>query len=265
MAALAVLTLASCVSEPQDNAQPFHSVNGRTLCVATDLPAPGFWQGSAKHPTGGFEYELSLELAHRFGLSGIHVVSASRSQLDDGVPSGCDLAIAEITITSERQQRMTFSTPYYTTSLGVLTRAGTSVPDMYTAQSKSWGSEAGSRGADFVQDTIQPDTAVKTFANFDYEVQAVRDKVVDCVLDDLPLTLIAAKSDPALDVAAQFRVNDNYGIVVADADNLDAVNVSLRDMSSDGTIDDLIDQWLAPRFEEQPADVSAISFDPQAG
>ena len=257
--------MAACASKPEDNAQPFHSVDGRTLCVATDLPAPGFWEGSAKHPTGGFEYELAVDLAERFGLSGVRVVSASRSQLDQGVPSGCDLAIAEVTITSERQQRMTFSTPYYTTSLGVLTRAGTSVPDMYTAQSKSWGAEEGSRGADFVQDTMQPDTAVKTFPNFDYEVRAVKDKIVDCVLDDLPLMLIAAKSDPSLDVAAQFLVNDDYGIVVADVDNLDAVNVSLRNMLSDGTVDDLIDQWLTPRFEEDPADVSAISFDPQAG
>lgn len=265
MTAVALLALSACASRPQDNAKPFHSVNGRTLCVAADLPAPGFWEGSAKHPTGGFEYELAVDLADRFGLAGVRVVSATRSQLDDGVPAGCDLAIAEVTITSERQQRMTFSTPYYTTSLGVLTRAGTSVPDMYTAQSETWGGETGSRGADFVTDTIQPDTAVKTFANFDYEIRAVKDKVVDCVLDDLPLMLIAAKSDPALDVAAQFLVNDDYGIVIADDDNLDAVNVAVRSMLSDGTIDDLIDKWLTPRFEETPSDVSAIAFDPQAG
>src|SRR5690348_7683876 len=127
--AAVVVVMAACASAPQNNAQPFHSADGRTLCVATDLPAPGFWEGTAKHPTGGFEYELAVDLAEQFSLSGVRVVSASRTQLNEGVPSGCDLTIAEVTITSERQQRMTFSTPYYTTSLGVLTRAGTSVPD----------------------------------------------------------------------------------------------------------------------------------------
>lgn len=257
--------MAACASAPQHNAAPFHSADGRTLCVATDLPAPGFWEGSAKHPTGGFEYELAVDLAHQFALSGVRVVSASRTQLNEGVPSGCDLAIAEVTITSDRQQQMTFSTPYYTTSLGVLTRAGTTVPDMYTAQSLNWGGETGSRGVGFIDDTITPDTTTKTFKNLDYEVRALKDNAVDCILDDLPLMLIEAKSDPQLDVAAQFVVDDHYGIVVGDHDNVDAVNVAVRSMLSDGTINDLIDQWLTPRFEEEPSAVSAIAFDPQAG
>ena len=54
------------------------------LMVAASLPAPGFWEGTAAAPTGGFEHGLALELAERFGLDEVRVVDVPFDRLVTG-------------------------------------------------------------------------------------------------------------------------------------------------------------------------------------
>lgn len=256
------LGLSGCVNghELHDNTEPFHSADGKHLCVATDLPAPGFWQGPASAPTGGFEYELARQLADRLGLHGVRVVNTTREQLNRGVPAGCDISLAQTDVTKEREARMSFSTPYYQANLGVLTRKGHDIPDLYTARSQLWGAEKGSRDADFARDTIAPDKPLRTFANLGESVKALDRGRIDAVLTDLPLALIEAGSRKNLSVPAQFVTGDVYAAPVRDSDNLEAVNVALRGLMADGTVDQLVSKWLEPRFPQQPSDVPAIAF-----
>jgi polar amino acid transport system substrate-binding protein len=259
------LGLSGCVNghELHDNAEPFHSADGKHLCVATDLPAPGFWQGPAledRSPTGGFEYELARQLAQRLGLSGVRVVNATREQLNRGVPAGCDISLAQTDVTKQREERMSFGAPYYDANLGVLTKKGHDIPDLYTARSQVWGAEKGSRDADFVRNTIAPDKPLRTFANLGESVKALESGRIDAVLTDLPLALIEAGSRKNLSVPAQFVTGDVYAAPVRDSDNLEAVNVALRGLMADGTVADLASKWLDPRFSRPPSDVPAIAF-----
>ncbi len=263
-----VVLLVGCLGLPgcvnghglHDNTEPFHSADGKHLCVATDLPAPGFWQGPASAPTGGFEYELARALADRLGLHGVRVVNATRERLDRGVPAGCDISLAQTDVTKEREARMSFSTPYYQANLGVLTKNGHDIPDLYTARAQIWGAEKGSRDAEFVQDTIVPDTPLRTFANLGESVKALDRGRIDAVLTDLPLALIEARSHKNLSVPAQFVTGDVYAAPVRDSANLEAVNVALRGLMADGTVDELASKWLEPRFARLPSDVPAIAF-----
>jgi ABC-type amino acid transport substrate-binding protein len=163
-------------------------------------------------------------------------------------------------VTKQREERMSFSTPYYKANLGVLTKKGHDVPDLYTARSQIWGAEKGSRDADFVRDTIDPDNGLRTFANLGASVKALESGRIDAVLTDLPLALIEADERKNLSVPAQFVTGDVYAAPVRDPDNLEAVNVALRGLMADGTVDELASKWLDPRFPQQPSDVPAIDF-----
>ena len=253
--------LAGCGStDLRGNAAPFDTAHEADLCVATDLPAPGFWAGPARAPTGGFEYELAKDLAHRLGLKGVRVVPTTREQLNIGVPAGCDVSLSQTDITKERLQRMSFSVPYYTANLGVLAKAGHDIPDLFTARSQTWGAEKGSRDAAFVSDVIRPDTPVHKFANFGDSVKALQSGRIDAILTDLPLALIEAKSAKNLAVPAQFVTGDDYGASIRDEDNVEPFNVALRGLIADGTVNQLISKWLEPRFSRDPADVPSIAF-----
>src|SRR5581483_7255615 len=59
------------------------------LTVATgEIPLAGMWTGTAKHPTGGFEYELAKALAKRFGLERVDVVVIPFNRLVRGDMGG---------------------------------------------------------------------------------------------------------------------------------------------------------------------------------
>ncbi len=47
---------------------------GVLTVVTTDVPSPGFWEGTPSHLTGGLEYELARDLADRFGLKSVRVM-----------------------------------------------------------------------------------------------------------------------------------------------------------------------------------------------
>src|SRR5947209_5790944 len=49
-------------------------VRGVLTVATTVVPSPGFWEGTATHPTGGLEYELAKDLAQRFGLKSVRIV-----------------------------------------------------------------------------------------------------------------------------------------------------------------------------------------------
>src|SRR5437763_10929851 len=72
---LAALGLGGCSAATSSPAAgTFKSRERGVLTVATDLvPSPGFWEGSANHPTGGLEYELAKDLAMRFGLKSVRI------------------------------------------------------------------------------------------------------------------------------------------------------------------------------------------------
>jgi hypothetical protein len=65
---LAALLAAVCggLSSAAGTFIPAHK--GSLTVVTQPLPTSGFWLGVGDHPTGGMEYEMAKDLAHRFGL-----------------------------------------------------------------------------------------------------------------------------------------------------------------------------------------------------
>ncbi len=72
VALCSVLTGCGANVSASGNFTPAHP---GVLTVATyDIPVPGLWEGTARHPTGGFEYELARHMASRMGLARVSVV-----------------------------------------------------------------------------------------------------------------------------------------------------------------------------------------------
>lgn len=234
------------------------------LTVATNLPAPGFWEGSTPATVhGGFEYGIALEMARRFGLGRVRVVDQPFTSITAGsLAGGADLALAQVTITAERERHERFSIPYWDANLGVLVRPGTSVPDLATARAQRWAYQTGTTSQTFVSDVIRPSRPARGEAALDQMLAAVRGSRVDAALLDLPLALVeAGHSGGGLAVAAQFVTGDRYGVVLPeDSSNQEAVDAALRAMQADGTIRQLAARWLVPAFGQDPNTVPVIQF-----
>lgn len=233
------------------------------LVVATNLPAPGFWEGPADSPNGGFEHGLALALMEQFGLDELRVVDVRFEDLVAGDLGGADLALAELTPTSLRDEVLDFSTAYLDAHPAVLVRDGTDVPDLAAARELRWAVQSGSTQVDLARDRIRPDVLVELG-----DIQAVVDAVaggdVDAALLDMPTALVEERlTDGDLEVVAQFATDDVIAIAVAEGDpNLEALDSAVRSMLNDGTIDDLAREWLGQDALDGAIDIPVIRAQP---
>lgn len=241
----------------------FRPAEDGVLRVATALPAPGFWDGSdAATVSGGYEWALAVELAERFELE-LEVLDVPFARLDAGDLGGADLALAQIAVTPERARLVEFSTGYFDSAIGVLTATGRSIPDLKAARDLRWVVVEGSIQQDFLAEIVRPVEPALVVDDESDAAAAVAAGSGDAALADLATALVIAGESAELEVAAQFVTRQQYGIALpADGDtaagNRDAVNTALRALLADGTLDDLADEWLEPRFERNPERVPVI-------
>jgi len=214
----------------QPAGQSFTPVTAGELCVATARPAPGFWEGD----DGGLQGELAQLLAARLDLDAVRVVDVALSELDSGVPDGCDVALAQLVPTDERTAVAAWSSAYLRADLGVVVAGDLDVPDVQTAQELRWGAEASSSGADVLRDAL-PTAAVRDYPDLDALLDAVEAAEVDTAVLDLPIALVATGDRPALRVASRFARSDQYAVEIRDADQRDALDRALRSLVPRGS------------------------------
>ena len=62
-----------------------------------------------------------------------------------------------------------------------------------------------------------------------------------------------------VEVLARFINDEQYGIALPlDSSNVEVVDAALRGLESDGSLDDLAEQWLEPVFAADPDDIPVI-------
>lgn len=230
-----------------DAAGTFTPRTAGTLSVATaQVPDPGFWSGTARHPTGGFEYELARALAARFALARVKVIVVPFKRLVAGDLGGADLALSDITVTSERAEHVSFSSPYLSAPPAILVRPGTQVSDVHAAQALRWAVEEGTTLQSALEETIRPSSPPLVVHHQREALHALRAGRADAVLLDLPVALSYARESPhTYSVAAQLPSEAVLAAALPKgSENVEAVNSALRALSADGTIERLGREWL---------------------
>ena len=259
---LVTLLVAAGCRDVRDAAENrFDPSTPGTLVVAAEVPEPGFWEGTPDDVTGGFEYELARALAEDFELR-LEVVEVPFADVIEGRLGSADLALQEVSVTGERSERVDFSVPYFATAPTVLARRGSDgadVVDLATARDKRWAVQQATTEEDFVRDVIRPDDDPVVLADGEAVLAALEDGTADAALLDLAAALVAANDAEDLVAVARFDDGEPIAAVLPlGSDNVIAVDQALRQLEADGTLDDLVDQWLRPRFSTDPDDLPVI-------
>lgn len=234
-----------------------HPVTPGVLTVQTNLPSPGWWKGtSPADTTGGYEYCLAANIAHRAGLDRVKVENVSFDALVAGQTKDYDIAMAQISVTPERQQVVTFSSPYFDSNLGVLAPANAHIT-ADDIRSKTIGVQVGTTAVAWAQDTLEPDTEPKLFQDTTSMVTAVSSGQADAAIQDTAIMLGFAKnSGGALEVVGQYETGEHYAAIYPKGSkDADAMNGAIDGMRSDGTLDKLSATWLGPELGGDPTAV----------
>jgi polar amino acid transport system substrate-binding protein len=225
----------------------FTPVTDDTLTVVTSLPAPGFWQGDdPNNITGGYEYEIAKALQERLNLGELKIVNVSFDQLVAGQVGDFDVALSQVTITDERKQVVDFTEPYFESDQGVLVMTGTKVDTVEEAKALQWGVQSGTTGADYLANTLKPDSEPQVFQDLAAGFAALQAGQVDAFMMDTAIVLSQmSESGGTEEVAAQFKTGEEYGgILPKGSTNADAINSILTELKDDGSLSDFATQWL---------------------
>lgn len=259
VASIVCLMALGCAA-PASPVTPFTPATPGVLRVATNLPAPGFWNGSSvAELDDGFEYSLAQELAERLKLR-LEITDLPFERLNAGDLGGADIALAQIAMTSERSRVAEFSVPYLPANAGVLVRSGARTRDLFDAREQRWVVEAGTTEVDVVEQIIRPDKEWLVVDTRDETIAALAAGMADAALLDLPTALaIAHSSDGAFEVTGQLLTNQQLAIMLPrGSDNIEAVNAILRNMQASGRLRQLEQEQLVPALGRDPSTVPVI-------
>jgi polar amino acid transport system substrate-binding protein len=230
-------------------------VQAGTLTVETTLPAQGWWNGTTPSSIkSGYEYCLAAELANMAGLTSVTVKNVSFAQLVAGRTNNYDLALAEISITAERQKVVDFSTPYFDSNIGVLAKKDSGVTED-NINEKKCAAYSGTTSVDFIKNELSCDA--KIYPNSQALYQGLLSGQVDADFLDTAIVLAEAKATGGrLEVVGQYETGEKYGAIYPKGSaNKSELDKGFQTLIDDGTTDQLSKDYLGPAFGGDPSSV----------
>jgi polar amino acid transport system substrate-binding protein len=256
IAAFAALGLVAVASA----AAPATVTQGQ-LTVGVSLPSEGFEVGVAKGDqvtyAQGFDIDLARALAKRLGLPRIAFVQSQFGRLFSSGAKPWDVAIAQITITSNRQLTADFSRPYMTVDQGVLAAQSVDPTPTTIAGLRSLRicALAKSTGAAVAANVIAPTTPTRLIGNVPTLMLNLQTGSCQAVVYDTPSlgTLKARAPDRYGPFVGVIATGEQYGIALPKGSPLlGAVNKALGSLTADGTVQRLQKKWLSTNLSALP-------------
>lgn len=239
----AIFSTASACSRPEKE----------TLIVGTNTPFPPFEMRNGEDVVG-FDIDLAQEIAKALGRK---LVVKDFSEFDALLPSltaeELDMAISSLTIRSDREEVVDFSSSYFAASQGILTRKGSAFSysgNTAVFAGKRIGYQQGTTSEFWLEENVLgrvADIRMSPFGDLEVGLQFLRLGSVDLIVLDEPVAASFAKAHGDLAVAGVIATGEEYGVAVREGDPdklLPVVNRVLARLHEDGTYDKLIEKWF---------------------
>jgi polar amino acid transport system substrate-binding protein len=224
--------------------------------VLTSLPAPIWWNGDAvENVKDGMEYCMAAEIAWRAGYDKMEVINTSWEAFIGNQTQGYDVGFAQTSITEERKKVFDFTTPYFSSDMGVIAKVDAPV-DEKSIKTVKVGIQQGTTGATFATETLGLKDA-QVFAEQQEMFAALRAGQVDAAITDTSITLAEEKaSEGKSKVMGQYKTGETYGgIMLKGNANNEAVSKIIAAMVADGTMAKLGGKYLAAGWGKDPASI----------
>jgi polar amino acid transport system substrate-binding protein len=265
VSALVALSMAASAADKIDNCE----VTGKKasmkidkpaqagqLTLETNLPAPVWYNGdTAESIKDGMEYCLAAEIAWRAGLDKVKLVPVDWDALIAGQTHDFDLAMSEISITEERKKVHDFSTPYFNSDIGVLTRADAPV-DGTTIKKAKVGVQQATTGAAFATDKLGF-ASPQTYPDAGSMFAALGAGQIDVAMTDTSIVLAQeVEGKGKFKVVGQYQTGETYGAIYPKGNpNNPTFDKIIASIIADGTMAKLSAKYLAASWGKDPATI----------
>ncbi len=227
------------------------------LTIGTDKPAYEPWFVDDDPANGkGFESAVAYAVAEQLGFAKTDVtwVPVKFDAAIQPGPKQFDFDINQFSITPERQQVVDFSSPYYDVSQTVIT-TGTSkaagAKSLADLKGVKLGAQVGTTSLKAINEVIKPSSKAAVFNSNDDAKIALENGQIDALVVDLPTAffITAAELDDGK-IIGQLPPSsgdqEQFGLLLdKDSALTDCVSQAVDALRTDGTLDQLEEQWLA--------------------
>lgn len=225
-------------------------VQSGTLTVCSDIPYPPMEMESDTGYTG-FDIDLITAVAEQLGLEvSIKDVGFEALQSGTTLAAGtCDIGVASMTITEEREKNLDFSDPYFDADQSLLVPKQSSIAGIEDLAGKKVGVQQGTTGQTYTEQNA-PDSAKIVSYPSDAELSsALAAKQVDALLQDLVVNQghVDSGNPVPSEIVATFQTDEHYGFAVAEKGSdklLKAVNKALEKVRSNGTYEKIYNKYF---------------------
>jgi polar amino acid transport system substrate-binding protein len=234
---------------------------GEVYKVASDTTWPPFEWADAQGNLLGFDLDMMRCIAVLEGFE-IAISSYDWDIIFDDVGSGrMDIGASGATIRPDREEKVDFSAPYWTSDQAILVRTvpdpdnpGQYLPEINIVEALAGGRTIGAQlettGAGWIEDEVIGKGFDVDLAEYTLYPLAVLDLIngnVDAVIQDEPASAASAAAEDAIMVAGIIKTNENFGFFVAEGDPkglLDLIDDGVEQLKDLGVYDDLIAAYM---------------------
>ena len=225
------------------------------LTVAIELGDPGFAAGTLRNPHGS-DVDTAKAVAKRLGLR-IRFVNYPFPRLFVPGSKPYDVAFEFATIVPGRTHFADFSTPYFSSTQGVLVAKDITGPVTLARLRKlQVCAKQVTTGFSYVQDVLRPEGLVLEYPTAAAALTALSTSICDAFVFDLPSLIAAKQAAPDRYGALAGRVGsaEHYGAVLRKGSPLrPAVNKAIVSLLRDGTLRRIGARTFGPALASTPA------------
>ena len=262
---MAALIAAACGSDDDSSSaegcDPLPTKTAGQLTVATGEPVFPPWMGvgddnfDVPESKTGFEGALVYALAAELGVADDSVTFV-RTGFAEAVTAGSkdwDFNIQQYSITEKRDEVVDFSDGYYQIEqaiIGASDSPAASASSIDDLKGLRLGAAIGTTSLTYIDDVIEPDNDAQVYNDNAAAKAAFDAGQVDGIVFDLPtayfITAVEITDASVIGVLPQEGdAPEELGMLFEEGSPLVAcVNDALATLRSDGTLDDLEDEWL---------------------
>jgi ABC-type amino acid transport substrate-binding protein len=224
------------------------------LTAAIELGSPGFAEGTLADPRG-FDVEVARALARRLGLR-IRFVDYPFPRLFVPGPKPYDVALEFVTVLPGRARFVDFSTPYLSSTQGVLVAEDIDGPvTLARLRTLQVCAKQVTTGFAYVQDVLRPEGLVLEYPTAAAALRALATSICDAFVFDLPSLIAAKRAAPNRygPLAGRVGATEHYGVVLRKGSPLRApVDRAIASLRRDGTIRRIGVRHFGPALTSTP-------------
>lgn len=217
-----------------------------TILIGADTTFPPF-ESEENGDVKGFDIDMIKAIADKEGLK---VEQIKTMDFDGLIPSlqtdAIDVAVAGITIKTERLQKVNFSNAYYKSGLSILVKNNSKIKSFDDLKGHLIATKKATSSVDYLKDHGIKDGDIKQFESIDQAYQTLESGGVDAVLFDNPVNSNFKAQHKDVKIVGGLLTGEYYGIAISKKkpDLVKKINDGLEKIKEDGTYKELFKKYF---------------------